>query len=280
MTYYLPGGRMHWMLFALLTLQPDATAGGSVDKAALAKTAAGDSKTTLDRVRSVILWTNRSFEWTYTDYERRTVDQIITRKGGNCNEQAMVVVALLSELGVRTRRVREINIQPESARRQGNAEKRIAEVGPSASVFGLRHNDHVWIEFWDSEKEAWIPADPTLGLVGVDQWIRARVGFEARPTHAILPSRDMLVPFAIFAMDGESFEPRSERYLISGLNAAYGGQLSHLKAWPEWVHAVLAIQPAAIGAFEGRTNLHTDADKILAVQKAYEQLQAERAGKR
>jgi hypothetical protein len=271
---------MYWMLFALLTLQPDVTAGAQTDKAALARTAAGDSKTTLDRVRSVILWTNRSFQWTYTDYQRRTVDEIIARKGGNCNEQAMVVVALLSELGVRTRRVREINIQPESARRQANAEKRIAETGPAASVFGLRHNDHVWIEFWDSEKGEWIPADPTLGLVGVDQWIRARVGFGARPTHAILPSRDMLVPFAIFAMDGDSFEPRSERYLISGLNATYGEELSHLKAWQEWVRAVLAIQPAALGAFEGRSNLHAGTDKILAVQKAYEQLAVERNLKR
>jgi hypothetical protein len=271
---------MHWLLFALLTLRAGETAGGQIDKAALARTAAGDSKTTLDRVRSVIRWTNRSFEWTYTDYQSRTVDEIIARKGGNCNEQAMVTVALLSELGVRTRRVREINIQPESARRQENAEKRIAEVGRAASVFGLRHNDHVWIEFWDSEKREWIPADPTLGLVGVDQWIRARVGFGARPTHAILPSRDMLVPFAIFAMDGPTFEPRSERYLISGLNATYDEELSHLKAWPEWVRAVIAIQPAALGAFEGRTNLHADSEKILAVQKAYEQLVAERALKR
>src|SRR5262249_39157085 len=95
-------------------------------------------------------------------------------------------------------------------------------------------------------------------------------------THAILPSRDMLVPFAIFAMDGASFEPRSERYLISGLNATYGRELSHLNAWPEWVRAVLAIQPAALGALEGRTNLHSDANRILAVQKAYEQLAAER----
>lgn len=271
---------MYWFFFALLTLQTDVTAGGQIDKAALARTAAGDSKTTVDRVRSVILWTNRSFQWTYTDYQRRTVDEIITRKGGNCNEQAMVVVALLSELGVRTRRVREINIQPESARRQANAEKRVAEIGPAGSVFGLRHNDHVWIEFWDSGKDEGIPADPTLGLVGVDEWIRARVGFGARPTHSILPSRDMLVPFAIFAMDGPSFEPRSERYLISGLNATYGEELSHLTAWQEWVRAVLAIQPAALGAFEGRTNLHADTDKILAVQKAYEHLAAERALKR
>lgn len=271
---------MHWVLLALLTLQADAPAGAPIDKAALARTAAGNARTTLERVRSVILWTNRSFEWTYTDYQRRTVDEIIARKGGNCNEQAMVVVALLSELGIRTRRVREINIQPESARRQANAEQRIAETGPAASVFGLRHNDHVWIEFWDSEKSEWIPADPTLGLVGVDPWIRARVGFEARPTHAILPSRDMLVPFAIFAMDGSTFEPRAERYLLSGLNAAYGGELSKLKAWPEWVRAVLAIQPAALGAFEGRTNLHAESDKILAVQKAYEGLVAERAGGR
>src|SRR6202008_1667587 len=118
-----------------LTLQTDVTAGGQIDKAALARTGGGDLKTTVDPGRSVIIWANRSVHGAYTDYQSRTVDEIIARKGGNCNEQAMVVVALLSELGVRTRRVREINIQPETARRQANRGKRISETGPTASVF-------------------------------------------------------------------------------------------------------------------------------------------------
>ncbi len=261
---------------ALIMLFAQVSPAQPIDRAALARTAAGDAKTTVDRVRAVVRWTNRSSEWTSTDYKSRTVDEIIARKGGNCNEQAMVVVALLDELGVRTRRVRELNIQPENPGRQERAERRVVETGIGASVFGLRHNDHVWIEFWDEERSEWTPADPTLDLVGFDDWLRARVGFGARPTHAILPSRDMLVPFAIFAVDGRSLTPRTERYLIRGFDDLYGGRLSRLDAWHEWVRAVVAVQPAALGAFEGKVNLHKEADKILAVQKAYERLAASR----
>ncbi|MGZ7080871.1 MAG: transglutaminase-like domain-containing protein, partial [Thermoanaerobaculia bacterium] len=249
------------------------------DRKSLARKAAGDARTTVEKVRAVIDWANRNFAWTDTDYKSRTVDEIIERKGGNCNEQAMVVVALLQELGIRTRRVREINIQPESAERQKRAEEQVARVGVRASVFGLRHNDHVWTEFWDGDTNEWTPADPTLNLVGFDSWVKARAGFGARPTHPILPSRDMLVPIAIFAMNGATFEPRTERYLIAGLNAAYGGDLTRLDAWADWTRAIVTVQPAALGAFEGRVNLHEHGNEILAVKTAYEKLAANYAAR-
>lgn len=87
----------------------------------------------------------------------------------------------------------------------------------------------------------------------------------------------MLVPFAILAVDGRSLTPRTERYLLRGFDDIYGGRLSQLGAWREWVRAVVAVQPAALGAFEGKVNLHTAADKVLAVQQVYERLAAERA---
>ena len=249
------------------------------DHAALARQAAGNAKTTLDKVRAIVAWTNQSFEWTYTDYKTRTVDEIIERKGGNCDDQARVAVALMNELGIRTRRVKEINIQPEDAGRQQRAEALVAKSGAKASVFGLRHNDHVWTEFWSDETHEWTPADPTLNLVGFDAWIRARAGFGARPTHPILPSRDMLVPIAIFAIAGNVMVPRTERYLIDGFNSVYGGNLESLPAWHDWVRAIVAVQPAALGAFEGRENLHAHADQILAVKNAYEDLQKEYAAR-
>lgn len=97
--------------------------------------------------------------------------------------------------------------------------------------------------------------------------------------HPILPSRDMLVPIAIFAMNGTIFEPRPERYLIAGLNAAYGGDLTRLDAWPDWTRAIVAVQPAALGAFEGRVNLHEHSNEILAVKRAYETLAANYAAR-
>jgi hypothetical protein len=251
----------------------------AVDKTALARTAAGGARSTVAKVRAVVDWANRSLEWTTTDYKQRTVDAILERKGGNCNDQALVVAALLHELGIETRRVREINVQPESADRQRNAERRVKEIGPGASVFGLRHNDHVWIEFKDAESSEWTPADPTLNLVGYEAWLKARVGFGARPTSAILPSRDMLVPLAVFATDGKAFEPRSERYLLRGFDDLYGGALEKLPAWPEWVRAVVDVEPDALAAFEGRASLHAHPERILAVQTAWERLRAQQSGR-
>jgi len=251
-----------------------------VDKVALAHAAVGEATTTLDKVRSVVRWANESFKWTYTDYRQRSVDEIITRKGGNCFEQTMVVAALLNELGIRTRSVREINIQPESRLRRWSAARRVAKTGPSASVFGYRHNDHVWMEFWDDASRQWTPADPALDLVGLDAWLKARVGFGARPTHRILPSRDMLVPIAIFAQTDSTMESRSVEYLISGFNTAYGSRLEKLATWSEWTAAIAALEPEARGAFEGRVNLHEHGDDILKAKIAYRKLAAEHTAAR
>jgi hypothetical protein len=245
-----------------------------VDKAALAHQAAGDAAATLSKVQAVVRWANATFKWTYTDCEYRTVDEIIARKGGNCFEQTMVVAALLNELEIRTRSVREINIQPESRLRQWSAARRVKKAGPSASVFGYRHNDHVWMEFWDDMTERWTPADPALDLVGFDAWLRARVGFGARPTHRILPSRDMLVPVAIFAQVDSALESRTLEYLVSGFDGIYGNRLQRLAAWSEWTNALAALEPAAKGAFEGRANLHEHAANILRAKRAYQNLAA------
>jgi len=246
-----------------------------VDKAALARTAAGEATATLNKVRSVVGWANQSFKWTYTDYRERTVDEIIARKGGNCFEQTIVVAALLNELGIRSRSVREINIQPDSRLRQWSAARRVAKTGRTASVFGRRHNDHVWLEFWDDAAGEWAPADPALDLVGSDAWLKARVGFGARPTHPIVPSRDMLVPVAIFAQTDSTRESRTAHYLLAGFNAVYDGRLEKLAAWQEWTTAIAALEPATRGAFDGRVNLHEHADDILKAKIAYKKLAAQ-----
>jgi len=246
-----------------------------IDKVALAHAAAGEATTTLAKVRSVVRWAQQSFKWTYTDYRQRSVDEIIARKGGNCFEQTIVVAALLNELGIRTRSVREINIQPESRLRQWSAARRIAKTGPSASVFGYRHNDHVWMEFWDDAAGEWTPADPALDLVGFDAWLKARVGFGARPVHRILASRDMLVPVAIFAQMDSTMATRTVEYLIAGFNSAYDRRLEKLAAWSEWTTAIAVLEPAARGAFQGRVNLHERAEDILRAKIAYKKLAAE-----
>jgi transglutaminase-like putative cysteine protease len=246
----------------------------SVDLKKLAFGIAGNSKTTYDKVRNVVWWTNKNFFWAYTDYQKRTAKQIICRQGGNCNEQAVVIRAILKELAVKTRRTSEINIQPESERRQKDSEKLIAELGKRASVFGYRHNDHVWTEFYDEEKQEWVPADPTLGLIGLESWIKARIGFEPRVNHAVVASADMLVPVAVFALnpDGTIAENRSVYYLIESFNKVYKTPLEQLPSWKQWVEAISLIQQKSREAFEGKVNLHNYTENIRQIKKIYESL--------
>lgn len=235
---------------------------------------AGNVATTFDKVRNVIWWTNKNFFWAFTDYQRRTMKQIICRQGGNCNEQAIVVRALLKELNVKTRRTSEINIQPEKESRQKDAEKRISEIGNKGSVFGYRHNDHIWIEFFDEESQQWIPADPTLGLIGLENWLKSRIGFEPRVNHAIVASADMLVPIAVFALnpDGTIAENRSEYYLVQSFNQVYKDQLEKLQTWKQWKESIEFIQLKSRDALEGKQNLHQYSDTIGEIKIIYGKL--------
>src|SRR5215510_461653 len=99
-----------------------------------------------EKAEKVVRWLAKNFDWKATDYKKRTVEEIIARQGGNCNELAMVTMALLKELNLQMRKIREINIHKESAERRENARQKILEKGNRMSVFGKRHNDHVWIE--------------------------------------------------------------------------------------------------------------------------------------
>ncbi|MBL7746647.1 MAG: hypothetical protein JNM19_04425 [Chitinophagaceae bacterium] len=150
----------------------------------------------------------------------------------------------------------------------------MAESGHRASVFGFRHNDHVWTEYFDEEKKEWVPADPTLGLIGLENWLKSRIGFEPRVNHAILPSADMLVPIAVFALnpDGTIAENRSEYYLIQSFNRVYKGRLEKLPSWKQWKQAVAFIQEKSRAAFEGKENLHQHTDYIKQVKSIYETL--------
>ena len=74
---------------------------------------------------------------------------------------------------------REVNVQPTNDRRQRDAAALVASQGPRASVFGRRHNDHVWIEYHDRETGRWLPSDPTINIVGLEDWVPARLGFGA-----------------------------------------------------------------------------------------------------
>ncbi|MDH3338321.1 MAG: transglutaminase-like domain-containing protein [Gammaproteobacteria bacterium] len=240
----------------------------------IAKASIIDDQSSTEKVRAVVDWTHGYLDWTDNDYVERTVNQVLQRGGGTCYEQAVVVEAVLKHAGVNTRQVREINIQPASEQRQRDAEALMADGGDAFSVFGRRHNDHVWIEYWNEETSEWTPADPTLNLIGYDEWVRARMGYEGRPVHEIIPSRDMLVPIAVFAVDQDAkaqLKNRTERYLIDGF-AGYMPAVVRQPEWTQWTNSVTEFAEHAHAAFAGEYNLHQDTASIDRLAEVYEAL--------
>lgn len=230
------------------------------------------------KVRAAMNWTHANMDWTGTDYQKRTVQEILQRGGGNCFDQANVIAALLETQGIRHRRMREINIQPASDQRQNDAEAQILRSGNRASVFGRQHNDHVWIEFYDASENVWIPADPTLNVMGVDEWVAARMGFANRPVHDVVPFADMLVPIAVLAEgDAGDFHLESERFLIEGFARTFPA-VAASPHWADWKAQIIAIAPRAEAAFEGTHNLHEDAADIDRLLETYRLLRADVSG--
>jgi hypothetical protein len=251
---------------------------------AFADSAAGQG-TSFQRTQRLVHWVNDNFTWSATDYQQRTPQQIVARRTGNCAELASVLRMLLDSMHVRSRWVREINVQPEQTpRRQKTAEEKVAELGNSASVFGLQHNDHAWLEVWDDTGKTWFPADPAFGVVGLQEWLPARLALDSRPkprVAAVVPiAADMLVLFVVVAGDsrrGPYVDDRTTYYLIDGFNELYGGRLSSLPAWPDWVAAIRNVSPHAVEAFNGRENLHKYTSEIGQLKATYDELGREAA---
>lgn len=266
------------VLAAPLTGQTPAgqTPSPSTDIDALAMKIAADGTVT-DRTARLVAWINRDFEWIATDYVQRTPDQIVERRAGNCADLAKVLARLLDGVHLRYRFVREINVQPASDTRQANAEQKVATGGARFSVFGRRHNDHTWLEVFEPDAGAWIPADPAVGVVGVDDWISARLAFANRRQPVVAATvpivQSMLVPFSVVA----GTEDRSTYYLIDRFNRAYGGRLQALPAWTRWSSLVRELAPLSMGAFGGAVNLHEHAATIEQVADTYDTLRQQAA---
>ena len=230
----------------------------------------------LGQARMIVRWLAEHLEWKATDYQQRTVPEIINRGGGNCNELAMVAVAAMKEIDIRMRRVREINIHKETPARGETARAKVKEKGNRLSVFGRHHNDHVWIEIYDSKEKEWYPADPSIGVVGTKEWLEARAGFGKRFTLDPI-SEDMIVPFAIVAADekGAFSINRSQHYMVEEFGRLYPGRLDNLHAWGDWVRLLDELDDKAIGAFNGEVNLHDYEKTIDSLAEVYSELRSE-----
>lgn len=228
------------------------------------------------KTQAIINWLTLNFDWKATDYKKRNVQQIIERGGGNCNDLAKVAMDLIEIANIKMRKVREINVHIKKERRKKDAEKKIEENGLRYSVFGKMHNDHVWIEVYDQKTQTWLPADPSLGLVGTKSWMNGRVVFEDRKT--LDPrSEDMLVPMAIFVQDDEGnfLESRTEHYLVNTFNEIYDNKLYQLPSWEVWVDNLKMMDEKCLLAFQGKENLHNYETQIESLLKSYQSLHME-----
>lgn len=197
------------------------------------------------------------------------------------------MAALLEKSGITFRWAHEINIQPRSESRQENAARLVTEKGKSMSVFGLRHNDHVWLEVFDEKSKTWFPADPAIGVVGLKEWIAARLVFTNRrkpqvPAVAEIVE-DMIVPIAVFVSEtrrGKPTENRSEYYLVESFDKFYKNKLKKLPAWQQWKTLDAELQPFALAAFKSETNLHEQAELIEQLAGTYEKLKTEAASQK
>ena len=234
-----------------------------------------------EKTEVLINWLSLNLEWKATDYKNRTVDQIIARGGGNCNDLAKLTMSLLDSAKIKMRKIREINLHIKSEKRQQDAEKKIAEKGFKYSVFGKIHNDHVWIEVFNKKTNKWIPADPSLGLAGLENWIKGRVIFNERKTLDPL-SEDMIIPIAIFAQDslGNFTENRTEYYLIKKFNETYEEKLSILTNWNDWVEKIKKADDYCLLAFKGEQNLHEYQADLEAILQSFLNLKSEYQSKK
>lgn len=259
--------------------QNDVTDTSKIDLKTFANRAVGNASTNFLKAKTLLNWLSTSFAWTATDYKNRTVKEIIVRKGGNCYELAKVYMALINELGLRYRPIAEIQLYDTSTRREQTAENKIKEGGNGMSVFGYQHNDHRWVEVYDETHAEWIPVDPTMNLIGMDQWLKARAWFGERHTLNDDISKSMIAPFGIFVVNRSDKstmdEDRTSYYMIAALNTLYNNRLSKLPSWNEWVASVQTLSPLAKGAFEGKVNLHDHSKQIEEFRIIYGRLKKE-----
>ncbi len=232
-----------------------------------------------EKAAALLNWLATHFEWTATDYQKRTVKEILIRKGGNCFELATVYMALLKELGIVYRPIAEINLHRYDAGRGERAAQKVKESGNQVSVFGAGHNDHRWVEIYQPETKEWIPADPTMNLIGYESWLKARAWFGERHTLNDQFSGDMIAPFAIFVVDANNksrmLENRTAHYMIQELDELYHHRLSALPSWQKWKKGIMELSPLAAKAFAGELNLHQYNEQIAALKNTYQSLKKE-----
>src|SRR5215469_2416262 len=63
------------------------------DMKAFAQKLTASEPSELGKVEVLVHWLVQHFDWKNTDYQKRTLEQIVERRGGNCNDFATVAIA-------------------------------------------------------------------------------------------------------------------------------------------------------------------------------------------
>ncbi len=232
----------------------------------------------LERTDKIIDWTYKNMDWSLSSNKYRSPKEILKRGGGNSQDITVLTHAILIASGVQTRWIEEVNIQPEKKQRQKSAESKMKEKGNNASLSGSRHCNHRWLEFWDEQAREWAPADPSLGVTGMDEWIKARVKFGERMQGAVLSNREMIVPIGVYVVNAQGnqvLEDRTSHYVIDAFNQYYGNKLNSLNSWKTWEQRISSIDPYVQHAIKGEANLHEQEKLISELAVSYDQLKKE-----
>lgn len=226
-----------------------------------------------EKVKRIFSWINDEIEWIETDYQERTVEEILIRKAGNCAEQAKVVEKVLNHIGIKTRWILEINSQPEWEDRQKFSENLIEKDGNFYSIFGWNHNDHRWIEYYNKDSNRWIPIDTAFGVFGMKHWLETRISFSPES----IPTSQQIIPFCLVALDSTNAisEELSSFYLIEQFDKYYNGLLSQSAEWAEWKMLIHQLTKLGIATYNSQHNLHKNQDEIKQFTNLYSKLKQE-----
>jgi hypothetical protein len=245
---------------------------------ALGENITANDDTDYKKATTLLSWVSGHLEWLATDYKRRTVKEILERGGGNCYDLALVYLEIVKALNIKTRSIAEVNLSKFHPDRQERAEQLVREKGVRYSLFGARHNDHRWLEVYDETSGKWLPVDPTMNVIGVEQWVKARLGFGKRITIDPVISDDMIAPFAIFVTGDRAdvmVENRSTYYMVEQFDKVYNHELSRLPSWNKWVASVASLSEHSKLAFENKENLHLYNKQIAELGSIYQDLKNE-----
>ena len=240
--------------------------------ARIAADVTADADGVVAKAAALVRWVHQHVVWMESMAgPPRSVTRVLADGFGTCADLDHVLWELCETQRIPVRAITEVGLLPFNALRGAFAAREVLRRGGRASVNGSRHGEYRWLEV-GTEAGDWIPADPCLGVCGMDAWVRARLVRSGSEASSGCRDRVPLLPVALILVRDHGCAGRSEPYLLSGWDAVYAGALRLLPGWAAWQQAVYGLEPIALGAFVGTANLHRHAGRLANAATAYRAL--------